>query len=761
MTSQSNLAYLKLTPPKAVKYSLQSNAEFIRMLHSLIKKTSASLEVKSSFNEGPTYIVGISSELLKSLQNNLVTLVPGIEIKHLKLNELVGSDYTKYASTANLSLSKHYALPLRIQDNYAEHDLISYIIGAVNKLSPEECISYRVNVEVFDSILGRRFKKKLNKGSNIAFKAGLSGYLLSHYLQISITLLYLLASHNLVGSLLLYALLLLISPYIRFGAKRSDHDQRLTELARTKLEEPLFKAEVQIIVSTNDQKRSDKLLSGVMTALTPLNSDQQKLIVSKSRLKHIFSESPLILSASELASLYHLPFGDGVIEDFERSQFMRLPVPLLLKNRDHDKKYNVIYGSSNYHDKETNIGLTEVERQKHVYIVGSTGSGKSSLMEYAILQDIKNNKGICLIDPHGDSAKKLLSYIPKSRIKDVVYLNPIDIKHPITINLLELPKGLDDEELLLEKDQVTESIVSIFRKMFSENEANSHRIEALLRNAIQTAFYAEDPTIFTILKLIRNFAYRNEIINKIDDEELKDYWWREYGRAGSMQQVSISKGLTGRLDRFRSSVPFKRSLGEPHSSINFEDIIESGKILICNISPELGEDTSALFGTIILAKLKLAAERRARIEESQRSPFYVYVDEFQNFSTTSFVSMLSSSRKYKLYLTMAEQSTNQQSSARLTEAILANVGTIIAFNLTSPVDTKVICPRFKPFVEASSFYSLPSHNFYMKVTASDNIDPVSAKTTPLKSPKDQESRRSEVIEASRESYTSVMLEAHI
>lgn len=262
----------------------------------------------------------------------------------------------------------------------------------------------------------------------------------------------------------------------------------------------------------------------------------------------------------------------------------------------------------------------------------------------------------------------------------------------------------------------------------------------------------------TVFKLLRNAKYRKAVISKLKDEDLKDFWREELGRAGGMQLVSMTKGVTTRIDRFRSSEPAKRMLGQTKSTISFEDIINSGKILICNFAQgEIGEDTSTLFGTTVLAKLKMAAERRAMMLEKERRPFYLYVDEFQEFATTPFIKMLSGSRKYKLFLTMAEQSTAQQEEVRLTEAILNNVGTVVCFRTGSTMDIRHLLPRFQPYIEEQEIMNLPAYNFYIKLNSVKPQEPMSGETVLPASVGDTTTAQ-KVVDSSRANYTTPFTE---
>lgn len=312
-------------------------------------------------------------------------------------------------------------------------------------------------------------------------------------------------------------------------------------------------------------------------------------------------------------------------------------------------------GVNKHHGTDTPIGLTADERQRHLYIIGGTGNGKTTMMEYAIIQDIKNGKGVAAIDPHGDSARKILKYIPEERIKDVIYLNPRDLDYPIGLNLLELPEGLEGSELEHEKDRVAEAVISVPHKVFDDNEVSPYRIDRVLHIAIHTAFTVEDPTLFTVLRLLTDASYRKKVTKNLQDESLKRYWKEELGKAGEFQRVKISGGPISFIERYERSVAARRMLEQPKSTIDFDDILNSNKILICNFSKgRLGEDTSTLFGVTTLAKLQLAAWHRDEIEEDERTPFYLYVDEFQLFATKSFMGLFSEARKYKLFVTIAQ-----------------------------------------------------------------------------------------------------------
>jgi len=233
---------------------------------------------------------------------------------------------------------------------------------------------------------------------------------------------------------------------------------------------------------------------------------------------------------------------------------------------------------------------------------------------------------------------------------------------------------------------------------------------------------------------------------------LINFWKNEFGKAGDMQKVKMSAGITAKIGRFLFSASARQILEQPKSTIDFDDIINSGKILICNLSKGLlGEDTSELFGITVLAKLQLASLRRARIKQAERRTFYLYVDEFQNFATTSFVQMLSESRKYRVFMIMAEQSTSQQSDQQTVNIILANVGTIICFRTGNPQDEQRLLPMFSPYIEPGEISNPPAYNYYARLAAVHAQEPLSGQTLVLEGEGD-EATRDRIVKHSRKEF---------
>jgi hypothetical protein len=369
---------------------------------------------------------------------------------------------------------------------------------------------------------------------------------------------------------------------------------------------------------------------------------------------------------------------------------------------------------------------------------------------------------MAFLDPHGDAADDLVSIIPKERLNDLVFINPIDLKYPIGINILELTPGLDEDELELEKEVVCEGVISLFRKVFSKEEnTNAHRIEYILRNAIYTAFTIPDRTIFSIYDLLNNPPFQKQVLSKLEDENLKNFWKFEFGRAGDYQVVKMVGGVTAKIGRFLFSPTAKRILEQPKSTINFDQLMNEGKIIICNLSQgKLGEDTSKLLGTTIMTKIQQAALKRSNMPESKRKPFYLYVDEFQNFATHSFTKMLSEGRKYKLRVALAEQSTSQQDDKNIVNVILANVTTVVCFRTANFIDEELMLNQFTPYITKGDISNLPKYHFYIKVSALEPEEPFSGKTIYIPLKKDLK-KIEKLITASRKNYAIVYIKPEV
>lgn len=754
-----DMAWLEITPPASIAKTPEATEQLFSVIHGaraaraikerLYNRSPVmSFEIVSTRKDGIRYLLQVERSRSKNIQKAITSYIPDSKVKEVEHATNDADKVIEFKETG------HYVLPLTLTSVFEQHDPLSYVTGAMTKLGNDEEITLQIvampvrlreadilshkilgNENILQQLSGKRLTL-LGRFTNIFGKASSGLTDLAGEVYMGTTFGHKEYYNSKSRTVQQQAR---ITTHDRPARTLSAFELELMETMHQKVTRPLFQVNLRILVKSPEATAHISALKSALDgySVPPYQSIKAKVslpVISRlrqynaaNRLPSLSRRSGLILASTELASLYHFPSSlvsktDNLITSLSKT----LPAPVSLKS---GGKFDVIIGENIHHNSSTLIGLTEQERERHEYIIGGTGNGKTTLLQYQIVQDMQRDKGIAVVDPHGDMAETLLRHVPPERVKDVIYFNPDDLEYPIGLNLLELTPGLTGNELLREKDIITESVISVFRKIFSDEDTGGHRIEYVLRNTIQTALTVENPTLFTVFDLLNDPKYRKSVIKTLEDKNLINFWKNEIGKAGDMQKVKMAAGITAKIGRFLFSASARQILEQPKSTIDFDDIINSGKILICNFSKGLlGEDTSELFGITVLAKLQLASLRRARLEQSKRRPFYLYVDEFQNFATTSFVQMLSEARKYKLFLTMAEQSTSQQSDQQMVSIIMANVGTVITFRTGNPQDERVLLPLFSPYIEQGEISNLPAFNFYAKLSAVKAQEPLSGQT---------------------------------
>lgn len=780
--SRRNTTWLEVTPPAAITKTPEATEQLFSVIHGtkaarqwkdkLLRRLPVyAFEIVSTRKDGIRYLIETERAQSSMLQKMVASYMPDSKVKEIVRN------LTDVNKVIEFKLTNHYVLPITLTSVVEQHDPLAYVTGAMTNLSDDEEITLQIVATPITLREASTLSHRILGNENILQQVG--GGKLSFLNRMGSALgKATMGVTDLTGEIYMGTTYGYQSQYksrtsvTQQEAKVTKHDRpartlsafelELMETMHQKVIHPLFKVSLRIMIKSSEANHHATSLKSSLDgySVPPYQSLKAKLetpIVRKIRMRNallrlptIYRRSSLVLASTEISNLFHFPASrisktDNLISSLSRT----LPAPISLKSL---RNLDVVIGENIHHGTTTLIGLSAAERERHMYIIGGTGNGKTTMLQYQIIQDMQNGKGVAVLDPHGDMAETLLSHIPQHRIKDVVYFNPDDLDHPFALNLLELTPGLSGNDLLREKDIITESVISVFRKIFSDDDSGGHRIEYVLRNAIHTALTVENATLFTVLKLLQNATFRRDVTNKLTDEDLKDFWKNELGKAGDMQKVKMSAGITAKIGRFNVNASSKAILGEYNSTLDFEDIMDNQKIFICNLSKGLlGEDVSELFGITVLAKLQLASLRRARVKQAQRKPYYLYVDEFQNFATPSFLQMLSEARKYKLFLTMAEQSTSQQDDQQMVSVILANVGTVVCFRTGNPNDERLLLPLFSPYIEQGEIANLSAYNFYARLSSVIAQEPLSGVTLLLDSEGSEEVAL-QAIESSRTLY---------
>jgi len=398
---------------------------------------------------------------------------------------------------------------------------------------------------------------------------------------------------------------------------------------------------------------------------------------------------------------------------------------------------------TNFRSQNVRFGIKPDDRRRHMYLIGKTGMGKTTVIENMIAQDIQAGSGVALVDPHGDIADKILDFIPASRINDIVYFNPADIDYPIAFNVLE---QVDSRHRHL----IASGLVGVFKKIWADSWGP--RLEYVLRNAILALLEYPGSSLLGIMRLLVDKTYRKKVVNKITDPVVKSFWIDEYSKYPDRFQTEAIAPIQNKVGQFLSTFLIRNIVGQVKSKIDMRDIMDSNKILIMNLSKgRVGEDASALLGAIMITKIQLAAMSRVDTPEEERKDFYLYVDEFQNFATESFANILSEARKYRLNLIIAHQYIEQLDEL-VAAAVFGNVGTIMTFRIGA-ADAESLVKEFEPFLTEVDLVNLAKYDVYMKLMI-DGIasDPFSATTLKPLAIAEVESNREKIIKISRERY---------
>lgn len=517
-------------------------------------------------------------------------------------------------------------------------------------------------------------------------------------------------------------------------------EEETMKLLQSKASRPLFDTNIRVLVSAADQVRAQQLLNDVTGAFVQfsapdLNSFNAAKLSGKAVEKlvfdfafRIFQDSQAIpLSSEEIASLYHFPLSTMMAPKvkFLKMRFAEPPSNL--------PQQGIVVGTSKFRGQEQTVRMTDNDRRRHMYIIGQTGTGKSSLMKNMLVQDIANGKGICLIDPHGEFADYVLSTVPKERSEDVIYFNPGDTDYPLGLNMLEFDPRKPEQktfianELLSIVKSIYKDLPEAFGPMFEQYFKNSilllldvYEQRAKEANFDLASIESELPTLAEIPRILTDDAFRRAKLAKETNPLVKNFWEQEAEKAGGEGSLAnMAPYITSKLNPFLANDYLRPIVGQPVSAFNFRDVIDGQKILIVNLSKgKIGDINAYLLGMIITGKLLMAALSRVDMaDENQRKDFYLYIDEFQNFTTESIATILSEARKYRLNLIIAHQFIKQLRDD-IKNAVFGNVGSMVAFRV-GPEDAEALKSQFEPVFTPSDLINIDNFNAHMRLLISN------------------------------------------
>ncbi len=400
------------------------------------------------------------------------------------------------------------------------------------------------------------------------------------------------------------------------------------------------------------------------------------------------------------------------------------------------------FGKTTFRNTRKKFGIKLDDRRRHMYVIGKTGMGKSNLLQNMAIQDIQEGRGIGFVDPHGETAEELLNFVPKKRINDVVYFNPADINYPISFNVME-KVSLEYRHL------IASGLMGVFKKIWPD--VWSARMEYILNNTILALLEYPGATLLGVNRMFSDADFRKKVIDNVSDVVVKAFWTKEYSSYARQYETEATAAIQNKVGQFISTPVIRNIIGQVRSTIDMRKIMDDGKILIINLSKgRIGEDNSTLLGALLITKIQLAAMSRVDIPEKNRKDFFLYVDEFQNFATESFATILSEARKYRLSLILTHQYITQMEE-EVRDAVFGNVGTLVSFRVGAE-DAEFLEKEFTPEFLANDIVNLPKYNIYLKLMIDGLAGKAfSASTLP---PPDatSESNVKKIIDVSRERY---------
>jgi hypothetical protein len=517
--------------------------------------------------------------------------------------------------------------------------------------------------------------------------------------------------------------------------------QEIVKKLEEKASRPGYKVNIRLMTSSPTPGSAQSHMRNILASFLQFNmppfngfrvKKRDKNDILKDYIFRVFRDNgqQSILNTEELASLWHLPTPYIETPNIKWLISKKAPPPVNLPRE------GLLMGRSVYRGQETKVFIQRDDRRRHMYIIGRTGSGKTEIMKYMSVQDIKNGEGLCIIDPHGDFIEDVLPHIPKERAEDVILFEPFDMDRPMGLNMLQV----DSEE---QKDFAVQEMISIFYKLVTDPAMLGPMFEHNMRNAMLTLMADEEHpgTIADIPRIFTDNEFQRYKLSKVKDPVVRLFWEKEMAKTSDFHKSEMLGYLISKVGRFVENAMMRNIVGQPKSAFNFREVMDKKKILLINLAKgKVGEINAKLLGLIIVSKIQMAALSRADTREDDRPDFYLYVDEFQNFITDAFSSILSEARKYHLslivahqYLGQLEQQAGAQGAASkdLRDAVFGNAGTMVCFRIGAE-DSEIMAKEFKPTFNEFDLVNVDRYNAFLKLMINGTASkPFNMATYPL------------------------------
>jgi len=669
--------------------------------------------------EGISFYVVTPDEISSLVEKQINAAYPSAEIDIVKPVEIW--DRGKYTKITELKLKAPAYYPIKVYENL-KNDSLSSITSAMSKMGPREVIAVQYVIQPADDswrMAGRRFI------SSVKARAA--------------------------------------NP-----EKRTNIDEKFLEGVESKIGNPGFNTKIRIVSISDTKQEAESLIQNLVTAFEQFtdatyNRFAKKTFISSKKLIRDFIyrkisikkiELPImgiqlysnvsILNNVEMATVFHFPNKNVGTPNIVWLGARRSSAPIELP----DENEGVYLGKSVFRGVEKKVFMRDEDRKRHCYIIGQTGTGKSELMKWIALQDIKRGEGVAIIDPHGTDIDDILQKIPPERMDDVILFDAADSERPCGLNLLEA----HTEE---ERNILINAFIALLYKLYDPNKQGimGPLLERTIRNVMLTAMVDPESTMVDVLRLLIDESYHKKFLDKLTDPLVKRYWIDEVAHTSQSRKGETMGYFVSKFDRFLTDKTMRNIIGQSKSSFNFDDVMAQKKILLIDLAKgKIGEENSNFIGLLFVPRILAAALKRHKIKGDFPN-FFLFVDEFQNFATPDFATILSEARKYKLNLTVVHQFI-QQLTDEIKDAIFGNVGTICAFRVGVD-DAEYLEPQFQPNFTKQDLSNLPVGNAYMRLLVKGQPTPpfsLFIDWDEISSPKKDPKTAQQIRELSRNKY---------
>jgi type IV secretory pathway TraG/TraD family ATPase VirD4 len=699
-------------------YSVREKKSLWRQL--IYGQPHLAMEIANPSNsEEIFFYIAVPRKFRESVEKQIHSYFPNASLEKVP-------DYTiftpgSFTASAVLGLRNKPALPVKTYE-LMEVDPLSEISNALSKLNTEEeGAAIQLVIRAADPSwrrLGRSIAHKMQQGKQ--FKEVYSPNI-AHYLAKNMgkELAKMAQSKKEPGQAL------------EKTVQLTPEEQELVKAIEGKANKTGFEVNIRLLASAKTSHRAEEILAHLENAFSQFERPEINSFVIKNRTKskslafdYIFrnfnEDQAIILNIEEISSIYHFPISTTETPKIKWLKAGSAPPPPNIPNE------GILLGYSDYRGTKTDINLAESDRRRHVYVIGQTGTGKSALLQEMAKQDVRNGKGICFIDPHGDAVADILTAVPKERAEDLIIFNPADMKRPFGLNMLEF-------DLPEQKTFVINEMINIFDKLYDLKQTGGPIFEQYMRNAMLLVM--EDPesgsTLMEIPKVLSDEKFRQMKLRKCQNPVVKDFWIKEAEKAGGEAALAnMVPYITSKLTSFIANDMMRPIIAQQKSTMNFREIMDEGKILLINLSKgKIGEINSHLLGMVIVGKILMSALARVDLPESERKDFYLYIDEFQNVTTDSISQILSEARKYHLNLVIAHQFIGQLKE-EISKAVFGNVGSTCAFRV-GPEDAEFLEKQFAPIFTANDLVNVDNYHCFVRLLINNEATkPFNMKTYP-------------------------------